>query len=366
MNSLVERLYIHIPFCKHICPFCNLHTHKDQGEKLQAQYLYDLAKELSIKQSLLSPLKSLYIGGGTPSQLSTKNITNLLNLIKKKVQFKSNYEFSFEAHPSSIDEEKIKLLADNGVTRFSFGVESFSPQTKLGRYTTIKQLDKLFSTLEKCKIKNINLDLVYNAPKQTLEQWEKELNIILQYPTTHLATYLLILEKSKLSNKYKDKDLDENLAISMWKKTIEILGHNDYQQYEFSNYARKGYTCKHNLATWQGENFLGIGSGASSIINCTHYTNSQSLKWLDEETSTNHLTPLQRANEMVAFNFRHTQGISKKALKDIKGINLLSHHQNTFKKLIDDNWIKEENSKYSPTTKGLLFSDSIAQHFIES
>lgn len=272
----MEHAYIHIPFCHKICSYCDF-CKMLYNKKYVNEYL--IALENEIKEYYTDEvMKTIYIGGGSPSSLSIDELTKLFNIINI---FKRNIdcEFTFECNPADITEELIDILIKNGVNRLSIGVESFNEDNLkfMEREANFEDLKDKISLIRYKGINNINLDLMYALPKQTIESLKKDLKLLLKLNPEHISTYSLIIEDNTLIKIKKEEYIDEELDAKMYELISSKLGKKGYKHYEISNFAKDGYYSKHNLTYWLNEEYYGFGLGASGYMNGFRYDNTKNL-----------------------------------------------------------------------------------------
>ena len=263
-------IYIHIPFCSSICnycDFCKVLTNKQWIDK----YLVALEKE--IKQNYKGEyVKTLYIGGGTPSSLSLENLKRLFDIFKI-FDIDKNTEVTFESNSEDLTLDKINFLK-NHINRLSIGIQTFNKETlkTLNRKLNTRNLNNAFKVFE-----NINIDLMYGFQNQSIDDLKFDLNKIIELNPTHISTYCLILEPN--TKLYIDNyiPLEDDKESDMYDLIVKTLKENNYEQYELSNFSKKGYQSKHNLVYWNNEHYYGFGLGASGYIDNIRYENTRSL-----------------------------------------------------------------------------------------
>lgn len=268
----MKSVYIHIPFCKHICSYCDFCKFIYNKEWIN-KYLDSLEYEINndYKNDLLD---TIYIGGGTPSVLTCDELKKLFE-INKVFRLNKEYEYSIEFNIEDITENKLKICKDNGVNRISIGVQSFNKNylSLLERNTKVNIEEKI--NIVKQYFDNINIDLIYALPNQSIDDLKEDLNQYLKLDIPHISCYSLIIEKHTKLNNMHFKPIDEDLDYEMYKLIDEKL--KGYDHYEISNYAIPGYESKHNLTYWNNEEYYGFGVGAASYINNVRYTNSKNI-----------------------------------------------------------------------------------------
>lgn len=321
---MIKSCYIHIPFCKNICSycdFCKMYYNKDFIDK----YLLSLEKEINLyyKNDLLN---TLYIGGGTPSCLNEISLKKLFKIISI---FKLNktYEFTFECNIEDINEKLLIFLKENKVNRISIGLQSFNK--KYIEFMNRKYLNKKEITdkinLVKKYFNNINIDLIYGINNETLKELQEEVDSFINLDVNHISLYSLILEDNTILKTKKYKEIDDDLNRKMYDYIRKTLKKNNYIHYEISNFSKKGYMSKHNLCYWNNDNYYGFGLGASGFIDNIRYTNTRSLnsyingnyRYIKEKIDNKR----NMEYEMI-LNLRKIKGISKKNFYKKYNINI--------------------------------------------
>lgn len=279
---MINNCYIHIPFCKNICSYCDF-CKLFYNEKLVDQYLEQLEKEIS-NIYRKEELKTIYIGGGTPSCLNMKQLNKLFS-ITKKLRVSKDVEFSIECNFDSINKEKLLLFKENGVNRLSFGLESTIDKNLklLNREENCSRVQEIISYCRELGFKNINIDLMYAIPDETTKDLERDLNFILSLNVEHISTYSLIIEEHTKLYINQIKTIKEELDYEMYKIICNKL--KNYHHYEISNFSKYGYESRHNMCYWKNKNYYGFGLGASSYIGNKRINNTRSItKYLQNKT----------------------------------------------------------------------------------
>lgn len=269
-------IYIHIPFCDNICSYCDF-CKVFYNSKLVDDYLCSLSNEVD-KYYKGEVINTIYVGGGTPSSLSLEQLNVLFSIIKK-FKLSDNYEFTFECNIENINYEKLKFLYDNGVNRLSIGVQTFNEKFLkfLNRNHTS---DEVFSKIKLAKeigFSNINIDLIYAIPGETLDDLNHDIDMFLGLGINHISTYSLILEEhTKL---YVDgvSNIEEDMDRNMYDLICDRLASNGFNHYEISNFSKEGCESRHNLVYWNNNHYYGFGCGASGYIGNVRYDNTRSL-----------------------------------------------------------------------------------------
>lgn len=263
-------VYIHIPFCEQKCAYCDFLSFPGHQEKNKRRYVAALCKEMQLR--LVGEWQSsdtVFIGGGTPTALTVGELKDLLETLGKYIDISELREFTMEANPGTIDEEKLEVLLEGGVNRLSFGVQSFDDTLlkRIGRIHTAKDAEKAVEMARRAGFTNINMDLMYGLPGQTATQWRATVDHALSLAPTHLSLYQLIPEPSTLLVRKMAQGIvppvDEEGAAEWFDAQREWLADEGYYQYEISNYAPRGYESIHNQLYWNLDDYLGLGLGAT-------------------------------------------------------------------------------------------------------
>lgn len=354
----MKSIYIHIPFCNKICTycdFCKIYYNKFLVDK----YLIELEKEVfSLYKNEI--IKTIYIGGGTPSSLDKDELIKLFS-ITNRIKLTKNYEFTFECNIENINEELLVLLKNNKVNRISIGVESFNKDILkvLGRNYDFSIKEKI--NLVKKYFDNINIDLIYGVNNETMEILDNDLDNFLELDVPHISIYSLILENNTMLKVNNYKEIDDDLNNNMYYYIIKKLKDNGYIHYEISNFSKKGYSSKHNLTYWNNEEYYGFGLGAGFYINNTRGSNTRSLTnylkgnyVLEKEEMTN---KINMENEMI-LGLRKIKGVSKGKFFNKYGVNIND--------VFDTSKLKENKNYYYIDSKYLFISNYILEDFIDN
>lgn len=354
---MVNSVYIHIPFCMSICSYCDF-CKFFYNEKVVDEYLLALEKE--IKQNYKDELiKTIYIGGGTPSSLNYSQLKKLFDIVSIFKKDKS-IEFTIECN-IDVDDDKIKLFQENGVNRISIGIETINEKLlkTLNRYHTKKDIVKKINYINNIGITNINVDLMYALPEESIDDVKNDLDFVLTLPIKHISAYSLIIEPHTVLYINKVKYIDEDLDYEMYKLISETLNKNDFIHYETSNYALKGYESKHNLVYWNNEHYYGFGIGASGYIKNVRYNNTKSYS---NYLNRNYIKETEKLskNDIIEYElllgFRKMNGINKKDFFKKYNIKLeqICSELLKKKKLIDDGNNIKINTKYLYVSNQIL------------
>ena len=360
-------LYIHVPFCHHKCDYCAFYSLPNASLENQQKYIQKISDQCHYS-SQTQPLQSIFIGGGTPSALSLENLCKLLSAVKQNFTLTPQCEWTMEANPESLTPEKIACLAEAGVNRISIGIQSFQNKlrTILGRQGTLHNLDNIMQALSQYNIQNLNFDLIYNIPKETLQEWQYDLKTALSFPLLHLSAYSLMLQKGTPLALRLQQSNSEDDFLNFWHLTNKITTAFDLHQYEIANFAKINHPCRHNTDIWHGATYLGLGPAATSFNGKDRFTQQPHFQqWLaDTPPEYDPIFELERAAEILAFGMRTTAGWTWKKFYSVTGLEAKSIRSNQIKKLAQAALITVDSTGMRPTPKGLLCNDSILEELI--
>jgi len=362
---MIRRLYIHIPFCSGSkCDYCTFYSERWTKEA-EIVFLKKLEEDFVKATLTCNELLSIYIGGGSPSALTAEGLEFLFSAIKKRFQISERCEITVEANPEDLDRTKIALIA-NFANRISLGVQSFNDSLLkiLGRRAKLKDVFNAIELVHDNGIKNFSIDLINSIPGQTLQMYEEDLSMALKCGITHLSSYSLTVEEgSKLAGKRLEDNTD--LEMKIWEFNDEFLSKNSIKRYEISNFAKKGFECKHNLEIWFGDKYLGLGPAAASFDGKKRWIEVSDLtSWLNKKSpELDIISPKKRAAEILAFGFRTVRPWTEKkflerttfSLKDFESILL---------ELDSEALVKYKGDKVLSTRKGLLLWNFLAEKII--
>ena len=366
-------LYVHIPFCDHKCIYCDFYSiiTSDNIDN----FLRSLKKEIeyySHKYSSGRFFSSIFFGGGTPSLMHPDYIGNIISILKDNFFIAGNAEITMETNPGTVDKNKLEMFRKVGINRLSFGVQSFQ-NDELKFLTRIHDKETAIQAVNDANdigFENINIDLIFNLPKQTKEKWKYNLETAVSLPLKHISAYSLILERGTILNKMvldgkvtlRDNDYDAEL----YEMTIDFLTASGFDQYEVSNFARPGFECRHNNAYWRYKEYLSFGPSAHSFADNKRWWNYSSLKHYISEIEKNGLAQAnfellsneQRFNEYVMLALR-SKGIDQTDFQKRFGVNWLENNKDNFKSFVDGNFIEIKNDFIRFTKKGYAICDEI-------
>lgn len=370
-------LYIHIPFCKQKCSYCDFYS-MACTQKI-SQYISAISKQIENDSSLYKDYEfdSIFIGGGTPSLVEPSDFEKLANTIKNSIKQTQDLEFSIEANPGTLTKEKLIAYKNAGVNRLSIGLQSTDNDTlkSLGRIHTLEDFENSYYLARECGFENISLDLMYSLPNQTCEQFAKTLKKAISYNPEHISAYSLKIEENTPFGKIKDTLVlpSEDEEYDMYMMLCDTLEKHGYKQYEISNFSKPGYESHHNLKYWLSEEYIGIGPSAHSYFNGQRYFYQPSIddyisaiesdslpEKIFEETEKNRHSQaeISKKDEYMMLKLRLSSGVNETEYSARFDSNLLSDYPK-IKKYLDLGYMKKNLASYSFTPKGFFVSNYI-------
>lgn len=372
-------IYIHIPFCIRKCKYCDFLSFVSDEQTME-RYVDKLCEEIRdfFERYRDYEVKSIYLGGGTPSILEHKLTKKVMDTLHSAAIIDSEAEISTEANPGTLSEEKLKIYKACGINRLSIGLQSTDEQELdyLGRIHSYEDFLHSYELARKAGFDNINVDLMSAVPYQTLESWEKSLDRILALHPEHISAYSLIIEEG--TPFYEDKELenlipDEDTERRMYELTEEKLLEQGYYRYEVSNYAKKGKECAHNVLYWERRDYIGFGLGAASCIDEMRFKNTEDMnKYMDCPYKTFHdrmeiekLSIREQMEETMILGLRMTKGVSFDAFEQRYGQTMESVFGDVIEKHKKNGLLIEEKGFLRFTKKGLDLSNIVLCDFLQ-
>ena len=369
-------IYIHIPFCKSKCFYCDFNSYANH-EELVDVYVDALKKEInSANDNRVVP--SIYIGGGTPSYIDGKYIAEILELIRAKFNVSTDAEITIEANPGTVDRNKLNIYKDYGVNRISFGLQTCQDKLlkSIGRIHTFEEAKSGYLLARECGFSNISLDLMFGLPGQSMDDLRYSLERIIELNPEHISTYSLKVEENTVFGKQQregklilpDEDLERKMYYSI-KNELKIVG---YEHYEISNFAKKSYQSRHNNSYWEGQDYLGFGAGASSLYNNLRYSNEGDIRKYIDKISNNEqfyeieeiLDEKAKLSEAMILGLRKLKGVSKIDIKEKLGYDILEVYSDEITKLLRLGLLIQEGDRIRLTDKGLDLANQVFMEFI--
>jgi len=376
---MTSSLYIHIPFCAAKCNYCSFNSYAGL-ERLQERYVKALCSELlqSGSQAIQGELTTVFLGGGTPTLLSTNLLKQVLSTCFSNFVISSNTEISIEANPGTVDKGKLAPLLENGVNRLSIGVQSFNDLElkAIGRIHSASEAITAVELAKEVGFNNLSLDLMYGLPGQSAKSWQTSLEMAVSLGVKHLSLYqLTVEEQTPLENLIRNESLqlpDDKEIEVMDGITAECTATAGFSQYEISNYAQPGYQSRHNTTYWENREYFGFGAGAVSYMDGTRRKNIASPERycclletgksvvIEEET----LEPDASFRETVTMGLRMNRGVSVEMLTNRYGISLENYYGKTVQQLIADGMLEKKSGFLRLSDKGRPFANRVMAELV--
>lgn len=365
----MKGLYIHIPFCKQKCKYCDFTSYVGR-ENMTDKYIEALKNEAQAYKG--EKVDTVFVGGGTPSILAPSQMKEVTKLCRDTFDMTKKCEFTTEANPNTLDDAKITAMLEGGINRISVGVQSFNDNElkKIGRIHDGEMAYNTICHLQKMGFSNINLDLMTVLPDQTMESLKNTLNTAVSLPVTHISAYSLIIEDgTPLEKEYSQGNLilpDDDTDREMYRYTVDFLTKNGFKQYEISNFARDGFECRHNIKYWTGEEYIGLGVSAHSYDGNSRYYNTSSINEYINGTPKEiiPLTGEDKISEFMITGLRMTKGINENIFKNRFGTEIKEKFGKELDKFINLGLMEYKDGNYVLTSKGIDISNSVLCEFV--
>ena len=375
--SMLE-LYIHIPFCIRKCNYCDFLSFPETESGI-AQYCHALKEEIKRTgdQAEGIGVRSVFIGGGTPSILEAEQITEIMTCIRNNFSIEKNAEITIESNPGTLNAEKLNCYHELGINRLSIGLQSSDDDClrRLGRIHTFQEFEKNYEQARKSGFQNINIDLMSGLPGQSLRGYEDTLNRVTELKPEHISSYSLIIEEG--TPFYKSDSVlqqlpDEDTERKMYERTKEILAQQGYERYEISNYARQGRECIHNLGYWEQVPYLGMGLGASSFYNGARFSNERNFRkylstpYLPFEHREDYVqvSREEQMEDTMIFGLRKMKGISVSEFEREFGTPIWEMYGSVIERYSNLGLLIQEGDVLRLTDAGIDVSNRIFEDFI--
>jgi oxygen-independent coproporphyrinogen-3 oxidase len=383
---LASSIYIHLPFCKTKCPYCDFASFADQDKQKQMLYFQALKNEIKARLPVATKkanLKTIFFGGGTPSIHEANEIEEVLNLLKEYFNFDDDIEITLEANPGTVEEKKLLEFKKIGINRLSLGVQTFDEEliSYLARGHSVEEAKAIIELVKSIGFKSWSLDLIYGLPHQNLEQWINSIEIALSYDPPHISSYALSIEENtpfgKIYENSKHKDLPtENSVVDMYYKLDELLEKHNLERYEISNWAQVGHQAQHNLCYWRAQEYYAFGLSAHGYINKKRYANTKIFQQylenfkslqenisedfvLDDDEVIEYVTYEKSIEEQILLQLRLAEGLK------LSPENLVFIDQGKLDKYLDMAYLKQEDNRLFLTKKALMISNNIIFELIK-
>ena len=374
MQKKPTSAYVHIPFCTQICYYCDFSKVFIKNQPVDS-YLEHLLEEFQSYD--IQKLRTLYIGGGTPTALSASQLEVLLKGLTKNLDLSVLEELTIEANPGDLDAEKIAVLKNSAVNRVSLGVQTFDDKMlkKIGRSHLEKDIYENIDRLKLAGFDNISIDLIYALPGQTMEQVKENVAKAIGLDIPHMSLYSLILENHTVfMNRMRRGKLPlpkEELEAEMFEYIIAELERAGFEHYEISNFSKSGFESRHNLMYWDNAEYYGIGAGASGYVNGVRYKNHGPIRhYLNAVEEGNariteeHLSQKEQMEEEMFLGLRKKSGVSMMRFEEKFGRSFDGLYGEIVRDLVQQGLMQIEGDRVRMTKRGLFLGDTVAERFI--
>ncbi|MGE7905422.1 radical SAM family heme chaperone HemW [Peribacillus sp. NPDC094092] len=377
---MIKSAYLHIPFCEHICHYCDFNKVFLQGQPVD-EYLQMMKREMQMQLSKYptAGLDTVFVGGGTPTSLDEKQLAFLCEAINETLPFEpTKAEYTFEANPGDLSREKLEILYDSGVNRLSFGVQSFNDELlkRIGRTHRASEVYETISLAQEVGFTNISIDLIYGLPGQTMEDFKDTLDKAIALQLPHYSSYSLIVEpKTVFYNQMRRGKLNlppQELEASMYERLMEQMEKHGLHQYEISNFARAGFESRHNLTYWNNAGYYGIGAGAHGYTGGKRVANHGPVKKYITPLLANELPVLEehpvplheRMEEEMFLGLRKTEGVSLQIFKGKFFVEMTEIFRKPLEEGVAKGLLKVEDGFVRLTERGKLLGNEVFQSFL--
>ncbi|MGE7675907.1 radical SAM family heme chaperone HemW [Lysinibacillus sp. NPDC094403] len=378
---MARGVYIHIPFCHQICNYCDFNKFYFKNQPVD-EYIEMLGKEMELATKKypesFKQIETIFLGGGTPTALTPKQLGKLLELIRAYIPMDNVTEFTSEANPDELSEAKLKALFDGGVNRISMGVQSFDQELlkKIGRTHSNNHVYETIALAKKVGFRNISLDLMYGLPGQTMAQWKDTLEKAFALDLPHFSAYSLIVEpKTIFYNQFTKGKLHlptEDLEADMYDVLMNQMEAHGLQQYEISNFAQSGFSSRHNKIYWENDEYAGFGAGAHGYLAGVRYSNHGPLKKYMDAVSAGELpivyehvvTKDEKREEQMFLGLRKTEGISHTIYEEKFNESIQKHYTHVIEKLVSEGLLEHDTIGIRLTRKGRFVGNEVFQQFL--
>ncbi|WP_018108325.1 radical SAM family heme chaperone HemW [Bacteroides propionicifaciens] len=365
-------IYIHIPFCKTRCSYCDFYSTTESS--LSTPYIDAVCQELILRKDYLDsePIRTIYLGGGTPSQLTYNELKQLFDTIAQHYDIAGATEITMEANPDDLSLDYLEALKSLPINRLSIGIQTFQPSMlkKLNRRHTSEQAIRAVLDAKRCGFDNISIDLMYGLPDETMENWRRDIQQAIDLDIQHISAYHLIYEKGTVMHKKLTQgfiqEVDEDFSLQSFTNLINILTENGFIHYEISNFAKPGKIAQHNTSYWTGDKYLGCGPSAHSYNGLNRCYNESSLRKYINSINKNkysneveYLDISTQYNDYIITSLRTMRGLSLDMLQKRYGMTYYDYALNMAKKHLKDGNLELVDNNLKLTKSGIFISDGI-------
>ncbi len=368
-------LYVHIPFCKSKCRYCDFNSFAGCDEHIAPYFsvLMSEAKAWAEKEHDRT-FDTLYLGGGTPSYVNCELLGSTIRSLLSVFNFTNDAEVTVECNPGTIGFEGFSILKQSGANRLSMGLQSACDDAlrMLGRIHTVYDFEECYSAARRAGFDNISLDLMYGLPDMTMKDWEYSLNKAIEICPEHISTYALKIEDGTPFSKMQLNLPDDDLCADMYETSVRILAEHGFNRYEISNFAKPGCEAKHNLKYWQRIDYLGLGAGAYSCLDNKRFSNYSSLHdYIDAVCKTGfavcdmeEISHAEQMNEYIFLGLRCTEGISVAEFERVFGCDIDDIYGSQIRKYCSLGFMTQTKDRLKLTDKGFFVSNTIFADFV--
>jgi oxygen-independent coproporphyrinogen-3 oxidase len=368
-------LYIHIPYCASRCHYCDFNTYQFDATQAE-QYLHGLAREIELRAAVEAVrgrrLCSIFFGGGTPSILEGSQIVGIVDRCRAAFAVEEGVEISLEANPGTVDPPKLRAMREGGINRLSFGAQAAQDTLlqRIGRAHGVQEAERAFWLARDAGFTNINLDLMFGLPGQTLDDWSESLGWAIHLRPEHISAYGLILEEgTRLHQEHRAGSLglpDEATEAAMYEMTLDRLTDAGFDQYEISNFARPGFRCRHNLVYWGHQEYIGLGAGAHSFLGGERFSNellpASYLRAIGERgtavAARETLSKELLRSERLMLGLRLREGLDLQTFRELLDIEDLAESDRVMW-LLDAGFLGLKEGRLQITERGLLVANEL-------
>lgn len=369
---LMNGIYIHIPFCKKVCYYCDFHFTVSLKQK--DALLDSILKELEIRKDYLgnNSINTIYFGGGTPSILSVSELGGILQKINSLFSIETNMEITLEANPDDLNVEYLKDLKSLGINRLSIGIQSFFDEDLkwMNRRHNASDAENCIKLSQDSGFSNMNIDLIYGLPQLTVERWQQNLNTFISLDVPHLSAYHLTIEPKTVFGYYKRKgrltEIDEEISLKHYDLLVNTMNANNYEHYEISNFCKEGKYSRHNTNYWKAGHYLGIGPSAHSFDGTSRQWNvSVNSDYINAINKGERFYEIEKLAENDKFNdylltgLRTKWGIDLNFIAKTFGSQYINHLERELSRIVDNDKVTRDKDIVRLTDRGMFLSDNI-------
>lgn len=379
---MIKGAYIHIPFCDHICYYCDFNKYFLKSQPVD-EYLSALSKEMELAtdDQVRNELETIYVGGGTPTALNAKQMDYFLGSVRKHLNLDGHIkEWTMEANPENMDQEKLQIMKAAGVDRLSIGVQTFNDDLlkSIGRAHDRGAVLKGIKEARRVGFNNLSIDLMFGLPGQTKDDLLASLNEAMTLDPEHISIYSLQIEpRTIFYNRIRKGTLhlpEQDIEADMYEIVMDFLDSHGYHQYEISNFAKPGKESRHNLLYWENEEYFGFGAGSHGYVNGNRVVNAGAVKGYIRRVEeagqavveSHPVTRIEKIEEELFLGLRKMAGVSKSHFHMKFGESLNHIYREQIKELKEKGWIVEDEERIALTRTGVLLGNEVFQTFLLS